>query len=232
MDKKYQNYIKLYEKVKKHNKSNQSKLTICPAIKGKDYKKGGIMFVGRAINSWCPLDDNEDITKRIGNCEKCTLDWVVGENQWDHCQNNNCPYSKGKIGDYRKNYTPFWNLIRNICKENDMGEDWYKKIVWTNLYKASYKNGGNPEGFYEEQVEICNEILINDIQRYKPSKIYFITEKNEKKRTWFCSEYKGTNVNFKKVYDYLYDDKNIEVYVLVRPEFKKIKDVYDKRQGL
>ena len=78
---------------------------------------------------------------------------------------------------------------------------------------------------------MCNDILINDIEQYNPSKIYFITEKNDNKRTWFCEEYKNPKIQFKRVYEYL-KEKNIEVYVLTRPEFHVLKTVYENRQDL
>ena len=142
-------YEKLYASVDKANKSNKKtqrkgKLTICPAIKGENYQQGGLMFVGRAINSWCPLDGtvvDGKIKERIARCEKCTLDWVVGENNWTHCKGD-CSYAQGEDRlDGRKNSTPFWQMVRYICEQRGIKENWQKQIVWSNLYKASYENG-------------------------------------------------------------------------------------------
>lgn len=232
-------YIKLYNQVIEKNKTNSKygTLTICPAIKGEKYENGGIMFVGRAVNGWCPLEgsvENNDIIARLERCEKCTLDWVKGENVWEHCVDNKCPFADGKKIDGRVPNSPFWQMVKHICEKNDIFDEWYKKIVWSNLYKSSYIEGGNPVDFYEEQIDFCNEILIEEIDVYKPSKIYFITENNGKKnRTWFCEEYKqNQKINFKKVYEKLYKNKNIEVYILTRPEFKNKDEIYAKRENL
>lgn len=245
MDIIYECYEKLYEKLKEHNqKPNVKLLTICPAIKGAEYKDGGLMFVGRAINGWCPISEsmgNENtIISKIKRCESCTLDWVVGENTWSHCLESDCPYAKAQSDpiDGRGKNSPFWQMVKYICKEEGITEDWYKKIVWTNLYKASYENGGNPSGFYGEQIEICNEILIEDIKRYKPKIIYFITETNRKKpmpsnRTWFCYTYPG-GIHFKSVYDYLRDHKQgiEQVYILTRPEYHNKDEVFAGKEVL
>ncbi len=239
-------YEELYKKVIEANGTNKKtkkigKLTICPAISGEGYERGGLMFVGRAINGWCPLEGtlvDGKIRERISRCEKCTLDWVEGENNWTNCKNNGCPYAQieGRL-DGRKTSTPFWQMIEYISKKQGLTEkDWYKKIVWSNLYKASYANGQNPSNFYEEQVKLCNEILKKEIEYYQPSKIYFLTERNRKKptkenRTWFCEEYKGTDLHFGAVYKYLRDRK-IEVFVLTRPEFQIKDEIYKAKQDL
>ncbi len=235
-------YEKLYTKVKEANDRNNDKLTICPAIKGENYQQGGIMFVGRAINSWCPLDGtvvDGQIKERIEKCEKCTLNWVVGEKNWEYCRKNECRYAQGEDRlDGRKNSTPFWQMVRYICEQRGIKENWQKQIVWSNLYKASYENGGNPTNFYEEQVDLCREILINEIEFYKPSEIYFLTESNKKhptkkNRTWFCEEYKNPEIQFKEVYDYLgARQKNIKVFVLTRPEFQRKSELYKEKQNL
>ena len=236
-------YEELYNKVKAQNEKEKVKpLTICPAIKGEEYKEGGLMFVGRAINGWCPLSESirveEGIEDRIKRCEKCTLDWVVGKNTWSHCIESNCPYAKaqGDPIDGRGKNSPFWQMVKFICKEEGITEDWYKKIVWTNLYKASYENGGNPSGFYGEQIEICNKILIEEIEIYSPQKIYFITETNRKKlypsnRTWFCESYPDGITHFQRVYESL-REKNIEVYVLTRPEYQNKENVFNNKEKL
>ncbi|MGN1062076.1 MAG: hypothetical protein ACI4RO_03015 [Candidatus Scatosoma sp.] len=241
-------YEKLYKLVDEANEKNKrtkkiGKLTICPAVSGSEYDFNGkgLMFVGRAINGWCPLNEsmiNTDIKTRIKRCEKCTLDWVVGKNNWTNCRNNGCPYAQAEDRlDGRKSSSPFWQMIEFISAKNGLKkDDWYKKIIWSNLYKASYTNGKNPTNFYEKQVELCNEILIKEIEYYKPLSIYFLTEKNKKQatkenRTWFCEQYKETTMHFKKLYDYL-RNKNIKVFVLTRPEFQIKDELYKAKQDL
>lgn len=226
-------YGELYEIVAKRNEksSKYGDLTICPAVPGSEYnsQNGGIMFVGRAINGWCPLPDNNAI-EQLQKCANCTLNWVIEGGDYSLCAKNNCEYAKSQSSNPHSNMTPFWNLVKYICEqpENNISKDWLKKIVWTNLYKASYVEGGNPVRFYKPQLDLCNKILIKEIELYKPKKIYFITEPNRRKetktkRTWFCEN------DFKKVYDYL-KNQNVEAYVLTRPEFKNLKDVWDNKE--
>ena len=226
------NYKDLYDEVVKFNNRYKHQLTICPAIKGKNYKDGGIMFVGRAINGWCPIKDslgkNETIIERLERCEKCTLDWVEGKNKWTYCKANKCAYAKDKKEDDINNITQFWRLVKYICEKNNISsEDWYKNVLWTNLYKASYQEWGNPpNGFCEKQKDICNSILINEIDEYKPQKIYFITETNEREeRNWFSKK------DFGEVYKNL-ENSGIEVFVLTRPEKHKIEEIYNRKQDI
>ncbi len=242
----YEQYENLFKIVNEYNKQSKAKfLTICPAIKGENYTEGGLMFVGRAINGWCPLtesmNDGKGIKERIQRCEKCTLDWVVGKNIWNHCIKSGCPYANAKNEpiDGRNKTTQFWQMVKYICKKNEIEGDWYKKIVWSNLYKASYENGGNPSGFYKDQIDICKELLINEIEIYKPKKIFFITESNRKKptrsnRTWFCESYPDKVTHFKKTYDYLKtkDSKFFKVYVLTRPEFHNKDSIWENIEDL
>lgn len=233
-------YLDLYKKViEKNNKNEKKVLTICPAIKGEQYKNGGIMFVGRAINGWCPLQGSvkdDDIISRLEKCEGCTLDWVVGENTWTHCVNNCCPFAREGKTDGRASLSPFWQMVKFLCEKENLGEQWYKKIIWSNLYKASYVIGGNPVDFYKDQIKECNDILIEDIKENKPSKIYFITEKNsadnKSKRTWFCDKYKDQGLTFKSVYEYLEKNGQIKVFVLTRPEFQDKDEIYKNMENL
>ena len=97
-------YIELLKKVKNKNShpNNYGQLTICPAIAGNDYFKLSkeqprIMIVGRAINGWCPLceeETEESFIKRIENCSSIGLDWAIGVHSWNKCQE--CSYGCNK----------------------------------------------------------------------------------------------------------------------------------------
>lgn len=245
-------YKGLYESVKKFN--GKKKLTICPAIHGGDYFNSDsctkIMFVGRAINGWCETceRDFETFIKFIGHCNgNCSLDWVVGENYWSNC--NKCPIAENNNRDANAESAKkfvfkshFWQLIKYICiKENDLTEnDWYKRIVWTNLHKASYSTGGNPpSSFYRKpSVEYCDNILKKEIEYYKPDKIYFITEKRGKlsDRAFSCTSpnndvWFDKESQFPETYEFLCKS-GIEVFILERPEQQKRSDVCDGKRNL
>lgn len=241
-------YKKLYKNVNDLNKERRKQdrvdfLTICPAIKGElyDTQNKKFMFVGRAINGWCELPDNEsDFQKMLDTCtNKCGLGWVIG--QWDWYKCDGCKYAetkaKEKEGVYsNRTNSPFWQLVKYICEQEGIGDCWYKKILWSNLYKASYLNGGNPYDYYEQQILYCNEILNKEIEIYKPTKIFFITENfsmlKNCKCTWFCKEYvKKSILNFRSVYNTI-KEKGVETYILSRPEFKSKEKVYQNRKNI
>ena len=147
-------YEELYNKVKAQNEKEKVKpLTICPAIKGEEYKEGGLMFVGRAINGWCPLSESirveEGIEDRIKRCEKCTLDWVVGKNTWSHCIESNCPYAKHKeilLTDVAKTHRfgKWLNLfakkkaLRKIGIKKSFGRTYIKRPMKTEEIQAGF----------------------------------------------------------------------------------------------
>lgn len=240
-------YVIVNEK-NNHPNKRRGALTICPAIKGALYDEGPKpMFIGRAVNGWCPIDssmaeeDKGDFSKRIVRCEGCTLDWVNGENVWDHCIKNGCIFANKERTDGRDKMSPFWQMVKFIYEKqyNNRVEDkkWYKKVLWSNLYKASFVSGGNPDRFYKEQVLICNAILILEIILYKPSAIYFITEKNRKNglktRSWFCDKNYNTDENYQELYEFLANSEwKDKVFVLMRPEFQNIENIWDQKEGL
>ena len=240
-------YEKLYQVVSEHNNINGNHpLTICPAIPGYKYFEGDtrIMVVGRAINGWCPLSESIDgsgIRGRVERCEKCSLDWVTGKNTWGNCKKTGCPFVSDDKIDGRSNRTPFWQMVEYVYNKTTgcVGTEAYEHVVWSNLYKASYQDGGNPTGFYKEQVKICNAILVAEIKAYNPTHIFFITETyrenpSASNRTWFCETYpKDPDLNFGAVYEYIREHaEEIKVSVLMRPEFRTKDELWKKRQDL
>ena len=235
-------YIKLSAIVQKWNDKpkKNGEMTICPAIAGTKYQAGGIMFVGRAINGWCPLKQSDNpYVNQLRHCESIGLDWVIGNHDWGRCRE--CQHGKlvGNSATSHSCMSPFWQMVKYICEKEGLVENWLDKIVWSNLYKASYVEGGNPTGMYRQQVGICNELLQLEIEKYKPRAIYFITETyrenpSASNRTWFCETYqKDEKLNFGSVYKYLRDHKDeIKVTVMMRPEFRNKDNLWKLRQDL
>ncbi len=246
-----QQYQQLIKAVNDFNKNKTKRLTICPTMAGSENAE--IMIVGRAINGWCPIkrvcDDNDDntesvqkqILEMVNRCGKCNLDWVVGKNYYNKCQENNCPYAiKQKNEDKREKKSAFWRFAKLIVKkyfENKKKEfiegEWQKEIIWTNLYKASYEDGGNPKGFYNAQKNMCDDMLKREIKLYQPEAIFFITETNHRTNnkeidfSWFVEQ------DFPNTYELLRDNNcKCKVYVTKRPECRKIEEVYNEKKSL
>ena len=248
-----QQYQQLIKAVNNFNKNKTKRLTICPTMAGSENAE--IMIVGRAINGWCSIKQvckdstksiDEQALEMVNRCSKCNLDWVVGENYYNKCQENNCPYAiKQKNEDKREKKSAFWrfaklivkNYFEDINKEFIEGE-WQKEIIWTNLYKASYEDGGNPKGFYEAQVSMCDHILKREIELYQPQIIFFVTEKNHRGNnkeidfSWFVEKDFSNTYKLIREFDADDDEYGCKVYVTKRPEYRKIEEVYNEKKSL
>lgn len=260
-----ENYAKLIKEVTEFNsnENNKDKLTICPAMAGSENAE--IMIVGRAINGWCSIKQvctdstrsiEEQTLEMVNRCSKCNLDWVVGKNYYTKCQKNNCPYAKDKDNkDRRKKNKPFWQfakfIVNKYFKETNKEykeEEWQKEIIWTNLYKASYENGGNPKKFYDQQVKICDQILKREIELYQPKIIFFITEKNHKDDkekfdfSWFVERDENIKDVDKSAFSNTYklireinnenNELNCQVFVTKRPEFRNFDELFKEMKSL
>lgn len=56
---------------------------------------------------------------------------------------------------------------------------WSQKVAWSNLYKISYSEGGNPDPTIMNVInEVSLEIILREIELLKPKKILFNTGEN------------------------------------------------------
>ncbi len=220
-------YKQLIHKVIDVNSTmTKKKLTVCPSIAGGQNAK--IMIVGRCINSWCAFPEGENIDmifSQIQHCNQCTLDWVIGKNHYTncHCKRDKKPENvPTKKCEFTISKSKFWQFARYIVeKELPDTKDWIKEIVWNDLYKSSYITGGNPNGYYNFQKELCDNILLEEIKYYQPKAIYFTTEVTHKKKEgnskqiipyWFSRE------DFPCTYAYLENDFKGHAFLLQHPQ--------------
>ncbi len=151
----------LYEKLEQINPKEEYE-TFC-AQWGEKYSSNGIMFVGRAVNDWKPQGnrDTKELFRNGSDIQifdrKEQLKWVETDKY----------FSK----------SAFWRVVRKIAKKTTgESEEWYKHIVWSNLYKLSPTGGGNPSNsLCNRQFEICNEILKYELKIFKPRIVIFLT---------------------------------------------------------
>lgn len=250
-----ENYAKLIKEVTEFNsnENNKDKLTICPAMAGSENAE--IMIVGRAINGWCSIKQvckdstksiEEQTLEMVNRCGKCNLDWVVGKNYYTKCKDNHCSYAEEqKDEDKREKNSAFWRFAKLIVnkyfedeKKKFIEGEWQKEIIWTNLYKASYENGGNPINFYSNQVDMCDNILKREIELYRPKIIFFITEKNHRNDkekfdfSWFVEKDFPNTYKFIKEFNAEDNEFGCSIFVTKRPECRKIEDVYNEKNFL
>ena len=132
------------------------------AKRGKSYD-GELMVIGIAVNGW--LWDKADGSP--------PSDEFIEKEMEKATKENDQPFFR----EYA-----FWNTIRRVCEglENldheSASAEWSpSKIVWSNLYKTAPANGGNPNDLLcEEQFDDCKEILIAEIEEFKPKRILFL----------------------------------------------------------
>lgn len=130
----------------------------------------GILFVGKAVNSW--KTDETDVDILFGDSEesifarKDQMKWVKD--------------SEGSE-EYNTKKSAFWRVIKQVSL-NYFPEEWYSKVAWSNLCKlAPFYKGGNPSnGLYYEQLDSCLNILQKEIEILSPQVVVMLTSGWEK----------------------------------------------------
>lgn len=162
-----------------HRDPNQELAAFFP-VKGARYD-GKLMVVGRAVNGWGkgflpqelvePKSRREVIVlarKAAGKDPSRPLSWITDD--W-------------KETDYNPKRSAFWRLIRllthNLGIANDSEIEWPSHIVWSNLYKISPDEGGNPSNqLCSLQESQCIRMLQQEIALWHPNRIVFLTGYN------------------------------------------------------
>ena len=132
---------------------------------GEEYKQGGVMFVGRAVNDWVTQGDrNTSGMFEYGSTNQAfaradQMKWVEDKQYY-------------KV-------SAFWRVVKAIIQNTICaGSEWYKHTVWSNLYKLSPTGGGNPSNFLcKKQLEICIDIFKQEIETFDPKFIICLSGK-------------------------------------------------------
>ena len=163
-------YKKLIEQIYDNKKFyTEKELCIWPSCVGKEYNNE-LMIVGRAGNGGEICIDkteseySDNLLNEINDNLNRGLQWVI-----DRWGNKNFGYNTKK--------SAFWRLSKKLSyKLVDNSDFVFNKIVYSNLYKVSNYSGGNPSsGLIKIQIDICREILMKEIEIYKPKIIVFLT---------------------------------------------------------
>lgn len=139
-----------------------------------------LMVVGRAVNGWTTgilphgLASREAcesyaglVQKSVAGNGKCPMRWV--SECWGDSR-----------GHYNTKRSAFWRAIHGVVVRLSIAnlEDaaWPSCLVWSNLYKVSPSESGNPGGaLCEAQLPGCIELLRLEVKTYKPSRLLFLT---------------------------------------------------------
>ena len=192
------------------------------------------MVIGRAVNrleeeSWRVADLEKDgkIDEIIDGLYKFdSMFWVTY-----------CWHCKEKCKkDYRTWRSAFWRFVKSVVEELKIGDitnaSWPTYLIYSNLYKVSLDNGGNPTGKRAEiQRKDCIELLKKEISQWQPEKILFLTGLNWAEKFLMPKD----KVKLGEIEDqYPADDKNVQLRgKLVLPQCNPIPIVVANHpQGL
>ena len=171
------------EKAERHpdRRWTDKKLAGFLAMQGNCYN-GDLMVVGRAVNGWRRFAFPRDLADQsfrkeyastvlksvIGDRDQCPMNWVT---------------KKNVIA-----ISAFWRVIRmaigglssqTLTKDNwppRLRECWPSHLVWSNLYKLSPWEGGNPGGRLRSiQFAGCRDLLQLELNLYRPRRLLLLT---------------------------------------------------------
>ena len=220
------NYVTIFEKIEKENlrvRNEENKKLACYFFNKGELYDGKLMVIGRAGNG-C----EEESCWKQGDSKARSIEQFV-ENTYSHQMQWSLRWvtewwGRNEVNDKdEKLYnsaTPFWKLIKAVLKGIDKSqwdeENWPLKIVWSNIFKVSPMNGGNPNYTLQKlQLDFCKEILKIEIESCKPRNILFVTGDD-----WF-KYVESLFIIDESNFIYKYADGTVaNVYICERPEFK------------
>lgn len=136
---------------------------------GKNYpfeEKAGILFVGKAVNSWVTEETNVEKIFDLDYSDRI----FARDDQMEWINN-----SDGNTKGYNTRKSAFWRVAKKVA-ETFYPEKWYENVAWTNLYKIAPAAGGNPNGrLQKKQREYCFSILEKEIEILTPQYVIMLT---------------------------------------------------------
>lgn len=150
-----------------------------PAV-GHQYRRGGVMMVGRALNGW---EETTFATKQARSddgivAEKCRKSFVFGPE---------CPVSWvesnwGRGQEYSTGRSALWRMAKKLIEfYGHSGEGWSGYLCWNNLMRLSPAPGGNPPAWScNAQLPHARELLEREINLLAPGVIIAFVGKD-----WF-----------------------------------------------
>lgn len=163
--------------VENENYFTNERLSFFCAIEGEQSHKE-LMVIGRSVNGWTKgysatelksfqmkqqlVDEMYRFSEIVDNV--CPMSWVV-DLEGEH------PYNTRR--------SAFWRVIHSVMlglKIHASSENWSSALIWSNLYKVSPSNGGNPGNRLKTiQLQTCTRLLIEEILQRRPKRLLFLT---------------------------------------------------------
>lgn len=219
-----ENYQKLY-KMTKDNFPNEEFSRFFPMV-GNSYDDADVklMLVGRSPNGWTELKETtaEDFSMSAASeMLSFGFNWLGNDGKATKSYKD----ENGVEKVYNINKSSFFRCTRKIVNKllpkRASWERWFENIIWTNLYTISPAHHGNAEGKLQDiQLEISKELLLQQIDFYKPTHILFITDWD-----WWFDRFTDVFPDVCKTGNSESDNvvgygclKNIKIVVSVRPD--------------
>ncbi len=176
-------YSELLRMVAETHESEARKLIAFWPRRGRAYPpKGGLMIVGRSLNGgsvrkWVPqeiafeqerLKVLNELIERFEGSATCPMSWVIDES--------------GNDRRYNTNHSAFWRVSKRLHNRLiGTSTAWSSDICWSNLYKVSPAERGNPSPrLRRTQFEHCANLLSIEITTWKPRVVVILAG-----RDWF-----------------------------------------------
>lgn len=153
------NYQSILEKLKK-SPFAENNLEVFSAQIGTACRNG-IMVVGRAVNDWKPFVPSKTDT------------FDLSDNQWPEDDIEN--FFRGC--EYNINRSAFWRVCRSTAKSlfPEMQNHWGQWLIYSDLYKVALPKSNPDSALIQLQQAECIDILQEEIQRWRPRYILFLT---------------------------------------------------------
>lgn len=159
---------------------NDEKLTVFWPMCGRRFVLGkGLMVIGRAVNGWTEGGWTPEAFGDPGNRGAAIDEVRTKAETYPRCPMSWVGESAGAQDGYNTNKSPFWRIIREITKTivpESSDDDWWSHICWSNLYKVSPWEGGNPlDRLCSAQFDSCVKLLQDELGFYRPRRVLVIT---------------------------------------------------------
>lgn len=230
-----------------YDRINPSDLCIASHHEGKHFKNG-LLIYGQAMNGW-QNDNSLDVDSLIEQTLLSSTDHTELYTRADPRGWQDKEKVNSKPASYYYKRSKFWKLnyqvITNVLDQsfNDfyvknaseeemrklLDNAWSQTATWSNLYKISYSEGGNPDDKIIKAInDISLRIILREIEILKPTKILFNTGEDffaritSNRNIFNLTKIEdGSNVLYKGVYTY---SSNAECKIVVcrRPDTWKL----------
>jgi hypothetical protein len=137
---------------------------------GNNFQKDYV-FYGRAVNGWKNYSKHElssNFNAIEDNIKESDLKWVI--DLFNNPDDN-----------WKPSRSAFWRLIKRITSEkyDDNNYEVLNNIAWSNLYKISKADEGNPsQKLINAQSDRVKKILKMELDLYQPKTAIFLTSLN------------------------------------------------------